>query len=209
MARPHGGMKLPEDMPLDAEHKALNCFDRAYSLLCEVNPSIQPLLAKLVSNLVLRRDGSRPSEAWGATSGLAIGRILLVNADKATTLECTELLNHELVHIVIDCAELAEPFYLTPERNSSEWPSPWTGNPISIHALFHATIVWASLGDLWRSLSQYPEYMKTASKRLRFIESGFAALDVGAAKRAHSSSLHPKAFTAMNCAKEHALSGPQ
>jgi hypothetical protein len=56
--------------------------------------------------------------------------------------------------------------------------SPWSGNPLSTHALLHATIVWAVLLHFWRLADARHAHSALARERIAYIRAGFARADI-------------------------------
>ncbi|MFC4161896.1 aKG-HExxH-type peptide beta-hydroxylase [Chitinimonas lacunae] len=180
LVHPSAGLRqasLPDRRRLDADRAAI---DEALNLLCQTVPLGFDLYHGLVGNLVLRQEASRPHECWGATSGVVIGRVVMVNTSAATSpAMLAEALLHEAVHCALDCAELVHPLldwerFADPAVNDTR-PSPWTGNPLTPHAFIHACVVWAVLHRYWREYHARFVESPGSRERQRFIERGFAA----------------------------------
>lgn len=178
---PSGGMRRPRRPDAAETQAALARCDRALALLETDHPLGHALLSGLASNLVVRIDEARAGECWGATSGLAIGRVLIVNPAAAESdAHLAEALLHEATHVALDCAELQRPM-LAPDARPDGFTmtSPWTGAPLSPHAFVHAVVVWATLLAFWsRRLEAEASDMGLA--RWRWIREGFDRFDPAA-----------------------------
>lgn len=177
VVHPSAGLRepaFPTQHRLDADCEAI---DRALDLLQQTAPLGFALYRDLVSNLVLREEASRPNECWGATSGVVIGRVVMVNTHAASPTMLAEALLHEAVHCALDCAELANPLLswqrtTDPAANATR-PSPWTGNPLTPHAFIHACVVWAVLHRYWEAFHRDFPAVGGSRERESFIEKGF------------------------------------
>jgi len=176
---PGAGLRRPLVPDRETTLDGLDRLDRAVALLDEVVPAAHGLLRGLGGNIVLREDAARTSECWGASSGIAIGRIVVVNpAAAASTGMLAEALLHETVHAALDCAELGSPLLrLDAAGADATLPSPWSGNPLSPHAFLHACVVWAVLLDYWSGYRALRGEEEGAVARQAYIRRGFAAID--------------------------------
>lgn len=178
---PSGGLVNPQIPSPDAISIELQHVDAAISLLDEIGMTDWTIAGRLFSQLVLRHEPMRPNICWGATSGVAIGRVLLVNvlAERDLT-KLGEILLHESVHVALDSAELRCPLWATDRATQAKtlaaWPSPWSGNPLTPHALIHATVVWAALATHWRICEDRWGCSKASRHRLDVIDAGFKRL---------------------------------
>jgi len=162
------GLTLDLSLPARLEHPSANLHEpgipgvartlanlallnRAAELLQDALPSAHTLLQKLGGSIVLRSDDARPDDCWGASSELAVGRMVLVNVTAAaSTALCAEMLLRELTHFALDCAELEYPLMRKPDALAEvSMPSPWTGVPLGLHAFLHTCAVSTVLADFW------------------------------------------------------------
>lgn len=172
---PNAGLRSPA-MPGKKElEETMDFIDSATMQLERLSPLGYHALQNLVSNIVIRNDLDRAAEAWGATSGAVVGRIVLVNplASKEVFF-LGELILHEVVHVAFDCLELDAPFY----KNFNVFlpdvvVSPWTNNRLSVHALIHACLVWAVLLQYWSNVRKAEPSNKLALNRILYIKKGF------------------------------------
>lgn len=175
LAHPTAGLQQPYLPDRRQQAAAIASIDTALAHLQAVMPFGQQLFSGLVSTCVLRGERTRPLECWGASSGAAIGRVAIINCWSAgSPAVLAEILLHEATHCAIDCAELLVPLVPADELSrpvpGALIDSPWTGNPLTLHALIHASVVWAVLHQYWTACP--PD--GTARARLAFIERGFA-----------------------------------
>ncbi|MFC5474604.1 aKG-HExxH-type peptide beta-hydroxylase [Paraherbaspirillum soli] len=177
---PSAGLQRPRLLSRHDTNYACECLDAAVEILETSSPLGHSIFSMLATNLVLRTETSRPSECWGATSGAAIGRIVVVNAAAAAHPKAlAEVLLHEATHCAIDCAELSRPLvqWHAASTAGNTIPSPWTGNPLTPHAYIHACIVWVTLLEYWHCYRRLYGEDEISRARLLFIERGFKAMD--------------------------------
>lgn len=170
---PSGGMIDPYFLGEDQIASALNDINSGVEFLRQTYHPGYRRFVTLVSNMLLRGDRQRPNECWGATSGIAIGRLLMVNpfiVQEPSLLG--ELLLHETVHISIDCGELKSPLWNEELSLLPDIVSPWSGNVISSHAMLHAVIVWAILLDYWNVCVRETKITEKGLQRRTFVASG-------------------------------------
>jgi hypothetical protein len=179
LSRPHGGLAVPRALEAAEIAAAVARIEAALDLLRSVYGFGGRVFDGLASHFVLRADAMRPQETWGASSGLAMGRILLVNPHISTSPEMlADMLLHEAVHCGLDCAELVRPMFRpAAAAGGTEIPSPWSGNPLSWHALVHATVVWATLLKFWLLLEHRRGGSAQAGRRIAYIAAGFGRFD--------------------------------
>ncbi len=156
-------------------------IDNAVGLLAEIYPLGHQVFTRLVGNVVIRHDAARPLECWGASSGIAIGRVVIVNAlAQPDTRMLGEVLLHESTHCAMDCAELYRPLWQSDDSDSRAMGTPlaypWTGNELTVHAFAHACIVWAVLLRYWTVCEQRNGADEVSQTRRFFIERGFTNL---------------------------------
>jgi hypothetical protein len=178
-SRPHGGLVVPRHLQADETEAAVGRIEAALGLLRSVYGFGGRVFDGLAGHFVLRADAMRPQETWGASSGLAMGRILLVNPHAAPSTEMlADVLLHEAVHCGLDCAELVRPMFKpAAAAGGAEIPSPWSGNPLSWHALVHASVVWATLLKFWHLLEGQRGASVQAERRIAYIVAGFGRFD--------------------------------
>lgn len=179
LARPHGGLAVPRPLETAETEAAVARIETALELLRSVYGFGGRVFDGLAGHFVLRADAMRPQETWGASSGLAMGRILLVNPHVSASPEMlADMLLHEAVHCGLDCAELVRPMFRpAAAAGGTEIPSPWSGNPLSWHALVHASVVWATLLKFWRLLERRHGVDAQTDQRIAYIVSGFGRFD--------------------------------
>ncbi|MGE3509730.1 MAG: HEXXH motif-containing putative peptide modification protein [Vicinamibacterales bacterium] len=171
---PSSGLRQPRLLDAEQTSDALRSLEAATGILERTYPLGATLFSELTSNLVLREDAARPFECWGASSGIAIGRIVVVNPSAADGPRLAEVLLHEAVHCAIDCAELRNSILSSRASSSAPFvPSPWSGNPLSPHALVHACVVWAVLLEYWSRMRSTNSWDQHGSERFRYILRGF------------------------------------
>jgi hypothetical protein len=169
---PSAGLVQPQapDQPQCAAGMAL--MNHALTIVEQAHPAGHALFCGLVSNIVMRHDLARATECWGASSGAAIGRVVVVNpVASGSTHLLGEVLLHEATHCALDCAELLQP--LAPLSASGTVDSPWSGNPLTPHAFIHACVVWAVLYEYWTRQA----YSAAAKRRIDYIVHGFSAME--------------------------------
>lgn len=176
---PSSGLGHPKILDRAETLAALESLNGALDVLRAVYPLGYSAFASLTTNLVLRREDTRAEECWGATSGMAIGRIVIVNpAASRDEAFLAEALLHEATHCALDCAELEKPMLrLSADATSVTVNSPWTGNPLSSHALLHACVVWSVLLKYWTSYCTTLGDDESVAARRRFIQRGFQLID--------------------------------
>jgi len=174
--------RVPSDQETDV---AVQEVDRALDVLRAVFPEGHAAFVGLVRTVVFRVDTGRPDECWAATSGLAIGRIVVVNPGRNAVPLLAEMLLHEVTHIAIDIAELESPLLRSPSMlgHPARVASPWSGNLLSTHALLHAAVVWAVLLHFWRLADTRGLHREFAGERMAYIRAGFARADLPALLR--------------------------
>jgi hypothetical protein len=172
---PSAGLRQPTVPTGDVLAAQIEHIDASLAVLATADPLGYRIFAALAANLVVRCDVARLGECWGATSGIAIGRVVLVNATAEPDLRrVAEALLHEATHLALDCAELARPLWRTdcaPTVTAVE--SPWTGNPLTPHAFLHACVVWAVLWHFWEACQRKHGTDPEARARQQYIEAGF------------------------------------
>lgn len=180
---PSAGLQRPFIPDAQITLHALNCMNIALDVLHEIYPFGYGIFTSLVSNIVVRGDAARAEECWGASSGAAISRIVIVNAQASADARMLgEVLLHEAIHCAIDCVELVNPLiqFPTSEGTSMEAaiPSPWTRNTLTPHAFLHACVVWAVLLRYWVACEVRYGADDVSETRRLFIERGFSTLDM-------------------------------
>lgn len=155
LQHPTAGLKAPRRLSDQEMLDARMSLDAAVEVLKFASPLAFDVLIGLTSNIVVRCEDTRRGETWGASSGVAIGRMVIVNVDAVGDIEdLTAHVLHEVVHIALDCAELAQPLFPEISCATKLVESPWTGNRINLHAFAHAVVVWATLLAYWRKISE-------------------------------------------------------
>lgn len=179
---PSAGLRQPLSLSDSDLVATVAHIDRALNILSETYPLGYQTFTGLVSNVVVRHDAARPTECWGATSGIAIGRVVVVNAlAQPDARMLGEILLHEATHCAIDCAELINPLWCSgsavPSRLGVSTSSPWTSSALTPHAFAHACVVWAVLLRYWAACeSQYGSDDISRARR-SFIARGFSNMD--------------------------------
>lgn len=178
---PSAGLLSPQLPAGDVLRVELSRLDEAVCLLDSLGTGDWQLCGRQPRHLVLRHEPSRPNDCWGASSGIAIGRVVLVNVTAVQDLRMlAEILLHECVHVALDRAELVQPLWdvntATHSLSNITLPSPWSGNPLTCHALVHATVVWAVLGVYWKVCEVAGRGDETSRGRLTYIANGFTRL---------------------------------
>jgi hypothetical protein len=215
VAYPSSGLQRPYIPDGKETAAAVEHLDRAVEVLREVYPLGESILIGLSSNLVLRGDSARGKECWGASSGMAIGRIVVANpAIASSAAQLGEVLLHEATHCALDCAELdCSLLQLSGEVKPVAVPSPWTGSPLSPHALVHACVVWAVLLEYWACHRARHREDEAARARYGFIRAGFERIDLRALLgpiAGYLSDAAPRAVaSACECAQEQIDREPQ
>lgn len=178
--RPSAGLKSPRLLTCTETLETIELLNASVDILREVSPIGYQVLTQLTSNIVLRVDVARPMESWGASSGAAIGRTVLVNPAAAGGPHfLAEFLLHEATHTALDCAELENPLIIDAGGLiEGTVLSPWTGNLLSLHAFLHACVVWAVLLAYWSQFEADGRADEKAKERRKFIRRGFEALDM-------------------------------
>jgi len=192
--------RSPSGEELSATVKHL---DGALSFMAQMHPFGHQIFTRLVSNIVVRHDAGRPQDCWGASSGIAIGRVVIVNAlAQPDARVLGEILLHEATHCAIDCAELHVPLWRTDElANEAVFlTSPWSGNELTAHAFAHACIVWAVLLHYWTACQQHYGVDTGSQARRAYIEKGFRKLEREMALRQALAPLSSKALQAVTLA---------
>jgi hypothetical protein len=179
---PSAGLRQPQSLAGSDLVATLSHLDCALDILSETYPLGYQTFAGLVSNVVLRHDAARPIECWGATSGIAIGRVVVVNAlAQPDARMLGEILLHEATHCAIDCAELVNPLWCGAPSQRSRLgvpaTSPWTFNDLTPHALAHACVVWAVLLRYWAACESRYGADDISRARRSFIARGFFIMD--------------------------------
>ena len=178
LERPHAGLVDPRTLSPAEMESAITTLDTATEILLKSYPTGHSVLTDLVGNICLRVDSGRSNECWGASSGIAVGRIVVVNPIIPEPAFLAEILLHESTHCALDCAELSRSLL---DLNATEFPiwstSPWSQNPLSPHALVHATVVWAVLLDYWDCYLVDHDLDEVVATRYRYIRRGFEVLD--------------------------------
>lgn len=181
VGRPSAGLKNPRIPDCGETQQAVELLNAAVDILDETSPINHTIFVGLTSNVVLRIDSARAAESWGASSGVAIGRTVIVNpAVAAGPHVLAESLLHEATHTAVDCAELESPLILDPVALADATvSSPWTGNPLSLHAFLHACAVWAVLLEYWANYRMAGRTTEYGRERCAFIRRGFAEVNEG------------------------------
>jgi HEXXH motif-containing protein len=178
LTTPSAGLQNPMALLESDKTEALAQLDKALQVLEQAYPFGQKIFAALVSNLVLRNDAARWNECWGASSGAAIGRIVIVNAANGTDpLMLAESLLHEATHCALDCVELARPLFSIAGVSRESIVSPWTGNPLTPHAFVHACVVWSVLLQYWTACAERFGVVARSQSRQNFIRDGFKRMN--------------------------------
>lgn len=177
VGRPTAGLRDPRLPDAEETTQAIAIIDQAIKLLGNLSPAGYSIVRALTSTFVLRIDEGRPDEAWGASSGMVIGRTVLVNSAKSRPSLVAEHILHEATHTAIDCAELRAPLLLDSREVADELVlSPWTGNALTIHAFLHACAVWAVLLEYWSAYCVDADD-RDAVARCAYVRRGFEQLD--------------------------------
>ncbi len=178
-AHPSSGVRLPRPLNAAEMQSALARLDQAVAFIGRVSPAGHLIVANLVRNIVLRADAGRPGECWAATSGLAIGRVVVINPHIGPLAMLGEALLHEATHCALDIVELEHPLLRHAQfmSHDARVPSPWSGNPLSAHALLHATVVWAVLLGYWTSAGEHTDDGELVRGRTQYIRDGFSRAD--------------------------------
>jgi hypothetical protein len=179
---PSAGLRepyAPAELELNTNIKHIN---KALEVLSYVYPIGHSVFESLVSNIVVRSDTGRTKECWGASSGISIGRVVVVNAVRQPDARMLgEALLHEATHCALDCAELIKPLWQSKGSEvihiRSSIASPWTSNELTLHAFLHACVVWAVLLRYWDACDRHYGMDDTSQARRSFIESGFVNMD--------------------------------
>ena len=180
LVHPSAGLRCPRPLTEAEEEAAARRLDAAIEVLGAVHPLGRRVLVELTSDVVLRADDERPGECWGASSGFAIGRTVVVHAEAAASAALLgEVLLHEATHCALDCAELEGSLaVIGPGALEVTVRSPWTGAPLFTHAFIHATVVWAVLLDYWARYAARFGEDDEARARIGFIRRGFTSCDL-------------------------------
>lgn len=178
---PSAGLVAPRVPNASEVADAARRIDAAIDCVRELHPLGHRLLVALVRELVVRHDDGRRGECWGATSGVAIGRIVVVNpAVAGHPAVLGEVLLHEAVHCALDCAELEGALVVFASDGAGQViRSPWTGAPLQAHAFVHATIVWTVLLGYWTGYRKRFRHDERARARLAAIARGFTSGELG------------------------------
>lgn len=160
----------------------INNINGALEILLNIYTLGYRVFESLVSNIVIRVDMKRQMECWGATSGMAIGRLVIVNIESQSDIRMLgEALLHEAAHCAMDCAELIKPLWKSNELKDSNVGlpvvSPWTSNKLTQHAFLHACVVWAVLHQYWKACERHFGEDEISQRQCRFIENGFDKID--------------------------------
>src|SRR5205807_6655310 len=85
---------------------------------------------------------------------------------------------HEATHCALDCAELDNSMLRSNAASTVGLtvPSPWSGNPLSPHALVHACAVWAVLLRFWEYYNLKHCGCEAVRARCLFIRRGFDSI---------------------------------
>lgn len=157
------------DDELRAVAARLQAAARALPGLC---PHASRLVRAFAQVVVIRRDPEHPERFLSESTEGVLGRVVLLNPHlpQVSAPDLIEALVHESVHAFLSTVELFEPFI--PDRLAAdglELRSPWTGNALDAQRLTHATLVWYSLGHLWRQAG--------LPARAQAADAGFHELD--------------------------------
>lgn len=202
---PSAGLLQAELLSEDALAGIVPRLDEAIGLLATVYPPGHDVFSGLVANVLVRSDTARASECWGASSGIAAGRVVVVNIDKQPdTRLLGEVLLHEATHCALDYAEFTHPLW-RPEQpaalvGDSMVASPWTSNPLTPHAFLHASVVWAVLLHYWQRCEQHLGADAISHARRAFIARGFRQIKLSNLETAMQC-LSPSAFGTLTAAR--------
>lgn len=178
LEHPSSGLVSPRALTAAEIDTAVARIDQALAIVRHAYPAGFSVFSGLVRNLVLRVDDARPHECWAATSGLAIGRVVVVNPHIGPVAQLGEVLLHEATHCALDIVELEHPMLRRAQLTGADTRvlSPWSGSPLSAHALVHASVVWAVLHNYWDRLSGVVDEELVTTRR-RYIRRGFERTD--------------------------------
>lgn len=201
VGRPSAGLVEPRRLEAAATRRSVDRLDAAMAALATWAPLGHEVLTDLVDGLVLRVDLGRPAECWGATSGIAIGRVVVVNPEQArSTLFLAEVLLHEATHVALDLAELGQPLVDPATAGDRSIPSPWTGAPLTAHAYVHAAVVWSVLAAFWKAVLDDGE-APGGLARQRSILAGFLRLGAQDLLAATGASIRPETALVLDAAR--------
>jgi hypothetical protein len=125
-------------------------FARAMTMLPDVSREAAALVSHFVRAIALYHSPSSDQYCSGSLR-FRFGDIEFLNAHRMDLGTTMASLLHESVHVLIETAELFEPFYVPVRlRLKKTVRSPWTGREISATALAHACFVWYALYWFWQ-----------------------------------------------------------
>jgi HEXXH motif-containing protein len=116
---------------------------------------------------------------FGSSSTLTYpGRTIIINPFRAAEdASLMETMLHEAIHSFIYEIEATE--WLTRGDEAVQLRSPWTGNPLPLHAFVHACFVWFGLWHFWlKAVRRDLPDEKTAKRCLVRAAHGFVTSDV-------------------------------
>ena len=207
LSNPGSGLVRPRALTSNEHIQTLDSLNRASDLFRSQSELGYSLYSTLTTNIVLRVDDMRLGEVWGASSAMAIGRLVIVNGHNSKSdYLLTDILLHETVHNTLSCIDLMEPLAgFDRSLLQLRFNSPWSGNPLHIHAFLHATVVWSLLSVLWKSVKQDHACESLAIDRIEYISKGFSSNEFDSAIGSIQDALPAATSSLLFTAKEIAM----